>query len=208
MKFVRKGFKREMVVAILNGTKTQTRRTKPFGANVGDVIAVEEAWWSYGRFVDTDRLTKTGKVKRAWEQHEFMAIHYAADYPEAWRPSDPGYAGYRWRKMSSMFLPLKDSRLFLKIDRLWEENLNDISPADAVAEGIQRLLSSRAQIIENGGELYLNYWSDKELFMDGVKPVESYETLWESINGFGSWALNPRIFAAAFTKLAERPTIQ
>lgn len=108
-------FKAEMVRAILEGKKTQTRRihsdmSKP-RYNVGETVYVGEAW------VLGDDPTWDG------EYPQQTILYKATD--------DVG----EYRFNSGMFMPEKYSRIRLKITGVQKERICDISDADAIAEG-------------------------------------------------------------------------
>jgi hypothetical protein len=73
------------------------------------------------------------------------------------------------------------------------ELLQDISDADAIAEGIEL---SKASFMPQGFRLY-----DHSEAAFCVDPIASYRTLWESINGIGSWDANPFVWVVEFKKL-------
>lgn len=107
-------FSPEMVRAILDGRKTQTRRLiRPAPKNAAprvarcviaqphDLLAVREAWAEVdGQFV------------------------YAADEPES-----------AVRFKPAMYMPREASRLTLRVTRIEPQRLQQITPADAMAEG-------------------------------------------------------------------------
>lgn len=97
----------------------------------------------------------------------------------------------RWRR--SIHMPRWASRLTLEIAAVRVERLQDISEADAIAEGIE-------PYTDNGVTTYKNYLTDE---MGGLSAVESYKTLWESINGPGSWALNPWVWVVEFWRVVS-----
>ncbi len=211
MKVVRKPFNRDMVLALLAGTKTQTRRKGKLDAFPCDIIAVTEAFWSYGIWRYSDKLTKTGKKKREWMPNPSVPILYDADHPEEWKtapvPNEPG----KWRKIPPMHMPLKYSRIFLEVERSWRGPLQRMSPADAIAEGIAPLFSRddihvpryRAEFDLNPMP-YKNYlWPTDGGFSSYSNPVESYASLWDSINGKGdfAWRFNPEVSAYQFRLL-------
>lgn len=90
------------------------------------------------------------------------------------------------------------SRLLLEITGIRVERLNDIAGADAKAEGIE--------VFSDG--LYRDY-SEPLAASTADDPrsgmcfdaVESYASLWESINGPGSWELNPWAWVVEFKRL-------
>ena len=125
----------------------------------------------------------------------------------------PGIHMHRWA-----------SRILLEITEIRVERLRDISVADAIAEGIAPLFDLTdhelpPDILEkykNGPMPWRNYlwhglvgrgitqkqadaWTYQYSSYDG--PIGSYASLWESINGPGSWALNPWVWAVSFRRV-------
>lgn len=174
-------FNGEMVRAILDGRKTQTRRPAnpstanlldlqeqyphkkyniscPFGA-VGDRIWVRETWARYN--IDQD-------------SHDMA---YRATPPADW-PEEG-----RWRP--SIHMPRWASRLMLEITGVRVERLNSISQEDAQAEGME-LTGWRPTYSDpdSGGEV----WT----------PYDNFAQLWESIYGEESWKANPWVWVIEF----------
>jgi len=81
----------------------------------------------------------------------------------------------KWKP--SLFMPRSASRLTLEIESVRVERLQDISGKDCIAEGV----------LGHGG--------------DESRAKTEYMLLWESINGKGSWALNPWVWVIEFKKL-------
>jgi hypothetical protein len=74
------------------------------------------------------------------------------------------------------------------------ERLQDISEADAIAEGL-------VQLDPNGfdGD---PMWGCQGVFSaDFADPRAAYRELWESINGPESWAANPWVWVVSFRKV-------
>jgi hypothetical protein len=93
-------------------------------------------------------------------------------------------------------MPRRASRLTLEITGVRVERLQKITSKDAIAEGIET---------ENylGSPNYKFYGKDLERLNQWTRnPIWSYETLWEKINGKGSWALNPWVWVIEFRKLS------
>lgn len=211
MRYVRKPFNRDMVLALLKG-KTQTRRKGKLDAHPGDIIAVTEAWWSYGQWVEHGCIPEKPRTYE-WQKNPCVKPLYAADYPENWKPEPVENEPGKWRRMPGMHLPLKDTRLFLEVERSWRHKLQDMSPADAIAEGIAPLFSREdIHVPRYRAELdikpmpYKNYlWPTDGGFSSYSNPVESYASLWDSINGKGDfkWEFNPEVSCYQFKLLQD-----
>jgi hypothetical protein len=80
----------------------------------------------------------------------------------------------------SIFCTRAASRINLGIKRIRAERLNEISEADAMAEGVTLCEAEYAA---------------------GITAKGAYRTLWESINGAGSWAKNPWVWVIEFKQL-------
>lgn len=181
-------FSSPMVRAILAGTKTQTRRiVKPrhmttVGAEQFQILA----------------LCPNGQPgSRLWVREAF--IHEPADY--CWEasvsiPCRPAFTVYRadhegdtrgagWKP--SIHMPRWASRITLEITDVRVERLQDISEADAVAEGCRPV---RPEIVQDG-----------LIVRPGRSAIEEFRLVWEQIHGGGSWEKNPWVWVIAFKKL-------
>ena len=98
------------------------------------------------------------------------------------------------RKRPSIHMPRWASRITLEVTSVRVERLQDISEADAIAEGIDQI----------GGATSCTPWKNYGLkpgaphAMNCSSPITSYSTLWASINGLGSWDLNPWVWVIEF----------
>lgn len=194
-------FSGAMVRALLDGSKTQTRRAVKFpsftkehwrdpglGAGeyfkvsrygedtvhrvrcpygmAGDLLWVRETWACY-RLIsyEYDEWEQVATAAERAEYHGALSPVYAADkknYPDQWHPS--------------IHMPRWASRLTLEITGVRVERLQDISEADAKAEGC--------------------HYIDRPALSVGYYPA--YRELWESINGAGTWANNPWVWVIKF----------
>mgnify|MGYP001809841647 CR=1 FL=1 len=190
-------FSAPMVRALLAGTKTQTRRAwreqPPAGVRVayvpghtrtpygqrGDRLWVREAWRTTGDDGRCDDMPP-----RDLQPH---SVWYEADGDAHWRT----LVG---KLRPSMFMPRWASRITLEVTEVRVERLQVISEADAIAEGIEQF----TDFLPSG------HWRryDKATFNSYVSsPVDSYASLWESINGPESWAANPWVWAVSFRRI-------
>jgi len=209
-------FSAQMVRALLDGTKTQTRRiVKPRHLKFFDQSASEmiDNWGKrplpYGK--------KLGDTLWVREKHAFTdlfdgtpVVAYSADSRQIaiGRETPDGddfllhnYTFNRrvdidhWKP--SIHMPRWASRITLGIINIRVERLKDISEADALAEGIDRLTYG-------GQTTYRNYAITDDLAQVSPmleSPIDSYRTLFESINGAGSWDENPWVWVIEFKVL-------
>jgi len=94
-----------------------------------------------------------------------------------------------WAVRNSIFMPRWASRLTLIVESVKVERLQDISEADAWAEGIEALdgaLDDKIRAIA----------SSQSMMLEDARTT--YAALWESINGPDSWAANPWVAAISF----------
>ena len=141
---------------------------------VGDLLWCREAWAKVGDEPDDIHACPDMRVH----------TYYRAD------AVDPELR--RWRP--SIFMPRWASRLTLEVSEVRVERLQDISEADAPAEGIEKDFAVGLRDVWGwhdylrGDELPKRYYAD---------PRESFRSLWVSINGADAWEANP--FVAALT---------
>ena len=102
---------------------------------------------------------------------------------------DRCYSG-RWRP--SIHMPRWACRIVLEITDVRVERLQDISEADADAEGVRREVTDMGRLYF-GTDAGANDWTRD--------PREAFRELWESINGAGSWDANPWVWAITFKRL-------
>lgn len=186
-------FSAQMVRAILEGRKTQTRRVIKPQPTVSEQRLRELSAWAEGFTLSQQvnaafqsgcidascpygRPGDTLWVRETWwgERQDFDAglrPAYAATDPKT-------EAGWR----SPIHMPRWASRITLEITGVRVERLQDISEADAEAEGVAEI-----------GERLL-----------GVTPCRArFFKLWESINGPGSWDANPWVWVVEFKRAAQ-----
>lgn len=174
-------FSGEMVRAILEGGKTQTRRILKQKAidwlpTLSDIsIAGKESTGLCHYGYTGERLW----VRETWmiDPGAERKLHYKADIPFA-------EEGYNWRP--SIHMPRAASRLLLEITDVRVERLQDISRADAKAEG-----ATKAYLNKEG------YYTEHE---EGTYK-EGFAALWQSINGKESWEANPWVWVIEFKRI-------
>ena len=198
-------FNGAMVRAIIDGRKTQTRRiVKPQPEawshdTVGYELAMPECRPLYP-YSFCKAYCKLGEVgDRLWVRETCRAeelpsgldgVRYAAD--DAFREIENteigsdlwfdlfSYSNARGKQVPSIHMPRWASRINLEITGVRVERLNEISRADAIAEGCEMPTQRKG----------MHPW-----------PEIQFESLWESINGTGSWAANPFVWVVEFKRV-------
>jgi hypothetical protein len=209
-----------MVRAILDGSKTQTRRiVKPQpiaddmfsgGAKMPvpkRLLALNELsgfhavggprideQCPYGQALD--RLW----VRETWARNENqlsdtrMDTRYVYRADGGARAQDNG-CDKPWKP--SIHMPRSASRITLEITEVRVERLNNISEQDAVAEGVR--ISSLARRTDACYGIYECLMPDgKTHFNDSA--FDLYRILWEQSTGPGSWDANPFVWAISFRR--------
>lgn len=197
-------FSAPMVRAILAGAKTQTRRIVKMKTH----YQIEERdngtpWpWMYDGDRDADSWMACPygvRGTRLWVRETFCddwhmdrgVIEYRADGE---LDSDMFDAGCTWRP--SIHMPRWASRITLEVTDVRVERLQDISEKDAQAEGIERTEDFF------GCPCWRVYGEpDGADVVAPDDPIGSYRSLWESINGPGSWEANPWVWVVSFRRL-------
>lgn len=184
-------FNSEMVRAILDGRKTQTRRPVKFPVhdkNLGCELAGNElaGELSAGNYLNS-AFGKQGDriwVRETWARYNIDQDSYDMAY-RATPPEDWPEEG-KWRP--SIHMPRWASRILLEITGIRVERLNAISQEDAQDEGME-LTGWRPTYSDqdSGGEV----WT----------PYDNFARLWDSIYGEGSWKVNPWVWVIEFKRV-------
>lgn len=196
-------FKGPMVVAIKNGTKTETRRLQGLEAvnESPDEWKLTDTQIGCGMFVAyfestrpcRNEITCRAKVTPGdiiWVKETFkpptckgfLPIYRAtAEAPERvpgpWKPS--------------IFMRREYSRIKLLVKEVRVERLQDIEESGAIAEGVEWLKCDG--------------WKNYQVQDGRVTTARgSYSTLWDSINGKGSWAQNPWVTVTKFERVEPK----
>lgn len=200
-------FSGEMVRAILDGRKTQTRR-------VMKVQMPENLWRTGG--IDTageyafavpladdekdDHLVKECKFPygnigdRLWVREAFTfgydffgpkKYFFRADHVDCTECAD---GRHKWKP--SIYMPRRACRILLEITAIRVERLQDISEADALSEGVTD---------PTAGTEYAT--PDDADYKSG--PKTWFAMLWSRINGIESWRENPWVWVIEFRRVYE-----
>jgi len=167
----------------------------PYG-QTGDQLWVRESW-RIGAWCEDDGELAIDYLASDPEKTPWIEVPESAAFEKYWIQSsddciEAGVAtdcngDYHWepgqspcRKRPSIHMPRWASRITLEIVSVRIERLQDISEADAIAEGAP--------------------WSACGSPQEGSHKA-GYAALWESINGAGSWDANPLVWVVEFKKV-------
>jgi hypothetical protein len=189
-------FSGPMVGAILRGEKTVTRRVvkwpllgpsdgrkrRVFGPDdVAEINTGNVALCPYGRAGD-----------RLWVRETFAAnvpgcdfqggYSYRADHLD---PRGDGPTKLRWKP--GIHMPRTASRLTLEVVSVRVEELHAITEEEAVREGLPPRLPEGTTLSSN------------------PSAAKRFTSLWETINGRGSWAKNPWVWRIEFRRVEVKP---
>lgn len=198
-------FKDEMIRAILEGRKTQTRRVVKPPKNVDPEHWMPEKLWD-GQF-------NALHWPADHAEHEILKCPYGQPGDRLWvRETFTDEAGGIWpylgehisyradplqpfceRWTPSIHMPRWASRISLKIASVRVERLQSISYADAQAEGVQT---------ETADPWFYHIPTERNVYdFAANEPQGSFRKFWESINGPGSWAANPWVWVVEFKRI-------
>lgn len=203
-----------MVRALINKTKTQTRRTiglDKINENPDEWRFIGTNYGSSGKLFGVfQNVIIQGKFKMdiqfpygdvgtiLWVRETFAKT-------ESFKSNDnnPLYVYrselsehlqllFKWKP--SIHMPKKAARIFLKIESFHCERLQDITPDDAKSEGIEFFHNDGTNIF------YKDYTDSGK----GLPPTVSYISLWVNINGIESANKNPWVWIIKFSQV-EKP---
>ena len=200
-----------MVCAVMNGTKTQTRR----------VIKRPEQWmiefdgkdhWCEDQYGESQRVVDYCPYglpgDRLWvrETHridvhmpDFSLVDYRADGASLQcvgenRMLIPSTSIGQWRP--SIFMPRWASRITIDVTGVRVERVQGISEEDAIREGLKETVNGT--------------WADPTQEAGWQDPRNAFARLWDSINGKPrndgvdiSWAANPWVWVLEFRKIEQ-----
>lgn len=203
----------EMVRAIMAGLQTQTRRPVKYRDKTMTYSGVDDGEtgkpWPYEMNRFGDWISQVGpfgvpgdrlRVRECWK-HSLTKYHDTGNPDDHGGPNDPCY-GYRatmtygcgkpipqpasnhiWRPNTNM--PREACRTFLPVTAVRVERVQDITEADARAEGI----------IDGG---CLNCGESEPCECDDPQPNarDTFISLWNAI--YGTWSDNPWIWVGTF----------
>ena len=98
----------------------------------------------------------------------------------------------------SIFMPKDACRTYLEILNVTPERLNSINDFDAEQEGVDRICGFEDSIV------FFNYKEDTIESHPFQNPKDSFQSLWQKINGIPSWYKNEWVWRIEF-KITVKP---
>lgn len=191
-------FSTEMVKAILDGKKTQTRRAVTVHWHKGKRVLPYEPYYvesdgkllfadEYGEYHPMEQLSPYGqsgdvfRVRETWAKDANGNYVYRTDYGTTEDDSFPP-SMFKWKP--SIHMPRAAARLFLKVKNIRVERLQDITEEDAQKE----------MSFDSMYDLCAGFTGKYKI---------AFEILWDSIysaKGYG-WDENPFVWVVEFELL-------
>ena len=149
---------------------------------------------------------------RLWVREAFSGPHSVDGLPPSeWNPCAWNCPIWYWadgnpiqgdwtRPRPSIHMPRWASRILLEVTGVRVERIQDISEADAQAEGIvsRRIGTGDAR---TGCRDAFGLACDDSVWASST--IQAYGALWESINGPDSWSANPWVWVVEFRRVLE-----
>lgn len=209
-------FNAEMVRALLDGRKTQTRRPVKFPVhdkNLGCELAGNElaGELSAGNYLNSafGKLGDRIWVRETWAEAGASAPDlklYRANYPEhvpSIYENVPPAEEIHWTP--SIHMPRWASRILLEITNVRVERLNAISEEDAIAEGVQGVI---CPCCKGDSEYSTSQYDAETLAVVDEIPCRACEsnrskffTLWDSIYGYGQHCIGEWVWVIEFKRV-------
>jgi hypothetical protein len=213
-------FSAPMVRALLDDSKTQTRRVlkqaigPSLSVGIEDEPGVAELSWLWGDGPGHDVHETIKKVRcpygvpgdrlwvreNGWERPE-RTPKMMREGADTWAPyyfdadglsaaDSADFKEWGFKRRPSIHMPRAFSRIDLEVTGVRVERLQDISRDDAQAEGCDH--DDACDHVR---------LSCAEIGCLGPDYRVGYRNLWEQINGAGSWAANPYVWVVEFRRV-------
>ena len=170
------------------GKATWAAGTGPFLSDVHRVSCPYgqpgDRLWVRETFITGYEMDPNGYFKTDEAGEYIDKVWYRATDPDLDWWVDDVICEPKWRP--SIFMPRALSRLTLEVVSVRVERLQEISEADAAAEGVTAVSSGGITLFTTTGV---------DCFQTAK---DAYAALWESINGPGSWDANPWVWVVEF----------
>lgn len=182
---------------------------------------VEETRCPYGKV--GDRLWVRETWRECFDDTLGVCIEYRADgrkikpnFPSeeaGWKCEQNAIAddAHKWRP--SIFMPRWASRIVLEVTEVRIERLQAITSSDIIDEGVQYPVSADGRpMIRLTGKCPTVHYHRRLKQGEGLTHDEllrcHFASLWDTINGEGSWAANPWVWVVGFSHVDDPEVIR
>lgn len=179
----------------IRGLKKQTRRLIKSRTGFFEVCskgrAITGIWqtdadgWTGDDLIPVKPRYKAGETVYLKEPYAYAGGYFEHENPTLiykYMGNPANYSGVKWK--NKRFMPQCAARYFIKITAVRSERLQDISDADCESEGI-------CPVWESG---FIVGWSNKQDGKVYDKRQQAYASLFDKINGKGTWEENPFVW--------------
>jgi hypothetical protein len=210
-------FSTDMVQALLEGRKTQTRRVvKPQPQE--HQLPISRATILDGSQTEVWLLQREDATKKEvikcpygqpgdvlWVRESFASIDYGTKTRYAFKADDSLIKDqFKWKP--SIHMPKSAARIWLKVTDVRVERVQDISAEDAMAEGLEFYCRENEDPLKHG--LWKDYHSGRKIHLTAYA---SFLSLWETIHGVPTASnANPWVWVVNFEVLSTsgKPNIE
>lgn len=105
----------------------------------------------------------------------------------------------KWKP--SIHMPKKACRIWLQITDIRVERLQSISEDDAKNEGVEGWIEERLKSKPTHYKVYYHDDDDDSTYSSSA--ITSFETLWQKINGKNAWNANPWVWVIEFKQIQK-----
>lgn len=215
-------FQSEMVKAVLEGRKTQTRRviknvsiTENVKGSI-DYSGQKKGMYQAGRCIVAKYLNyplvgildfcKYGKpgdllwVRETWGHTKQLNINPEDEnYGVVYRAAGTDWENFEgWTWKPSIHMPKSASRIWLMVEDIRVERVKEITEYDSISEGVEAMGED-----DFNGTAWKDYLAKKDDFEPVFyNSVLSFRSLWIFINGEESWRANPWVWVILFRVLS------
>lgn len=212
-------FSTPMVQAILEGRKTQTRRIVKLNKEI------ENPEFGYTAFTPAGKISVRGIHKDGQYGESFFRAPYGKRGDRLWvretfcpyndgsnkywhKATDSGPArdsGFFTRWRPSIHMPKAAARIWLEVESVGVERLQEITNTDAKAEGIEftaphRHGSEGLEFERVPGQIEKDAYAHRHITQESDCYLCPFKQLWQSINGPESWGQNPWVWVIKFKR--------
>lgn len=206
-------FSGPMVRALLEGRKTQTRRVLNPQPDAGQFFGRMTYVEAQNLLICRNATGMRQDIRIPYAPGDRLYVREAFSYdrldvdrdgtlpPWYWADGNPDWGDWT-RPKPSIHMPRWASRLTLTVTEVRVQLLQEISEADAVAEGVEPLHTG---FFPYGITTFMTtFIGDREVPAQCCRTArKSYEMLWNSLHGPDAWDANPWVGAVSFSVQKE-----